>query len=164
MLRFIGALVLLTALLLFLLPHSTEKSKEEGIIQLALADAKAKFPNAQIEVLEVNHSGDNYLIKLKVSEGWDTKCPKRYHITYIYPERHFIGEKELMNPSCEPCQCPNPPCVILFEEEAVAATAPYGEGTAHRVWKEGNLWKVEWDNGVVAISENCSLEAGNSGE
>ncbi len=156
MLRFVAAILAITILLLLLLPKPSPPT-EESIIQLALEDARQKFPNADVGILKVEKRGEDYIITVRVTEGWDTKCPKRYHITYIYPERHFVGEKELMNPSCEPCNCPTPPCVILFEEEAVAATAPYGEGIAKKVEKRGNIWTVYWNSGPVSIYDNCTL-------
>jgi len=163
MLRFVALLFVLTILLVLLLPRPAATT-EESIAKLAVADAQEKFPGAKVEVLNITKEGDNYLIKLKVVEEPESSCPKRYHITYIYPERHFVGERELMNPSCQPCQCPSEPCVLLFEEEAVAATAPYGEGKPQRVERRGNVWIVYWESGPVAITDNCQLVESGGGE
>ncbi len=149
--------------------QTTETSFKVTEQQAILDDARAKYPNADIvdiiNVTEIGSGASKYFqVKVRVTEGYNSTCPKRYHLEYFYPNQRFEpSEPELVTNDCSFCSNGN--CLIAFEEEAIiaSANAPGTRGVKSfiannnatpLVMVEGNEWNVLWraENSSVKIS------------
>jgi len=145
--------------------------------QAILDDARIKFPDADmvdiVNITETSEAGSSYLIvKVRVTEGFSSTCPKRYHLQYFYPQQKFEPSKpELVTKDCSMCGDGN--CIVAFEEEAIIASvnAPGTEEVGDFVDSkpnpvpsvaplENNSWSVTWRSG----SEKVTVILSNRGE
>ncbi len=95
------------------------KELSSSVESMIIEDAKAKFPNAKVEIINKERLNGDYLITLKVvyfEEENGIICPKRYHTTYIYPKRGFANlPLEEIFTECRICEG----CEINLVEEAI---------------------------------------------
>jgi hypothetical protein len=139
--------------------HETEfKVSEE---QAILDDARVKYPDADrvgiINVTEIGQGSSAYFqVKVRVTELYNSTCPKLYHLEYLYPNQKFEPSKpELITKDCSLCS--EGKCLIAFEEEAIIASlnAPGTEGIKYFVVTSNatpsvslanDLWSVLWSS------------------
>ncbi len=137
--------------------------------QAILDDARVKYPDAdRVDIINVTNVGTGssaYLqVKVRVTEKYNSTCPKLYHLEYFYPSQKFEPSKpELITRDCSLCMDGN--CLIAFEEEAIIASlnAPKTEGVKYFVISNNatpsvsfvnDLWSVLWytQNRSVKVS------------
>ena len=160
--------VFLALLLLGCISPSTSEGREDAILKAAVEDAYAKFNVDKVEVINYSTSNGSYRILLALINYTPAVCPKRYHVTYLYPEQHFLTRiPELVaGKNCNPCNAPEESRKLLFPEEAIAAEYSLGlaSGKPVKAWREGSVWYVVWEteegNETVAIGVDCSLPGG----
>jgi hypothetical protein len=160
------------ALLVLINPRgiqTTETSFRVTEQQAILDDARIKYPDADIvDIINVTEVGSGaskyYDVKVRVTELYNSTCPKRYHLEYFYPNQKFEpSTPELVTRDCS--LCANGNCLIAFEEEAIIASlnAPGTEGVkyfvvtnkaAPSVSINGDEWRVLWysQNASVRVS------------
>lgn len=148
-------IIVLTTLAILLLLGCISKEREEKpieeILNASIMDAYAKFSVDRVEVVNYSQKDGSYRILLALINETDTPCPKRYYVTYIYPEQHFLTRiPELVaGKTCEPCSGPEDSRRLLFPEEAISATYSLGlvpKGSKPlKAWREGEIWHVIWD-------------------
>ena len=164
-----AAVLLFLGLLLFgCVSNPSSGSREDAVLKAAVEDAYAKFNVDKVEVINYSVSNGSYRILLALINYTPTVCPKRYHVTYLYPEQHFLTRvPELVaGKNCSPCSAPEESRRLLFPEEAIAAEYSLGlaSGKPVNAWREGDVWYVVWEteegNRTVSIGVDCSLPGG----
>jgi|GEM_PF-6187364 len=145
--------------------HETEfKVTEE---QAILDDARVKYPDADrvgiINVTEIGQGSSAYFqVKVRVTEQYNSTCPKLYHLEYFYPNQKFEPSKpELITKDCSLCS--DGKCLIAFEEEAIIASlnTPGTGGVKQFVVANNAAPSVSFANGewsVLWYSQNNSVK------
>jgi hypothetical protein len=156
------ALLVLIAVLVKVIEFFKPEIVEADARAFVSEELATKYPSADIEIMSVtpryNQYEDKYFeLKAKVTEYFDTPCPERSHIYYLYPVQNFVAQPaDVITASCEVCT--EGICVIAFEEEAVIASHTFpGTETVHsyvttytdatpQVIEDQDTWYVMWDS------------------
>jgi hypothetical protein len=142
--------------------------------QAILDDARIKYPSADVidivNVTEGVSGGEGYsIVKVRVTEEYNSTCPKRYHLEYFYPKQKFEPSKPiLMTNDCS--LCADGKCVVAFEEEAIIASvsAPGTKtvrsfvtknGATPKAYSSGDNWQVIW----AAQNSSVEVDMANTG-
>ena len=129
--------------------------------KFVLEDLRTKYPKADIEVLEVKEkfNADNkkyFEVNARVTEDYESACPKRSHIYYNYPVQNFVPSpaEKITTSSCTVCTSGS--CIINYPEEAIIASHTLaGTSEVHSFIQTqvaasvssstvGSYWLVRW--------------------
>ncbi len=171
-------LIVIIAILVSFISFFNVNIEQADAKRFVQEDLRAKFPNAETEILSVIEKKDDksqkyFEIKAKVTKFANSACPERLHTYYNYPKQNFVAPPdETVTTNCSVCSDSSKQCVIAFPEEAIIASHTF-KGTEEvsrfvnnkvsvvPTVRQASNWIVTWNSDISSFF--YEIEIGKNG-